>query len=67
MLKKVISTIYIAAFLIVVLCVPIGAIMLICKVCGATSIAWIGCCVPLIIAIATSPILIIAKQIIDSK
>ena len=67
MLKRVVSVIYIVALLIVLVCVPISAIMLICKICAATSVEWINCCIPLIIAIAASPMLIIAKQIIDNK
>lgn len=67
MLKKIVSVIYIVALLVVLVCVPISAIMLICKLCEATSIAWIDCCIPLIIAIAVTPMLIITKQIIDNK
>ncbi|MBQ7977383.1 MAG: hypothetical protein IJ301_02135 [Clostridia bacterium] len=64
-LKVIVSAVYLIAYAICLICVPTSAIMIICKLCKATSLAWISCCVPIIIAIALSPILYIAKTIID--
>lgn len=64
MIKKIVSILYLATLLVMVLCVPMSAIMLICKLCEATPLSWIGCCVPLLIAIASLPILIITKLLL---
>ena len=65
MLKKVVSIIYIVAFAICVICLQIFAIMAIFKLSNATSLAWINCCVPLIIAILIAPLILITKNLID--
>ena len=66
-IAQIISAIYILSVIICIFCVPISAIMLICKLTAATSASWFACCVPLIISIAASPIMIIAKMLIDNK
>lgn len=65
MFNKIISATYIVTLLITIICLPMSAIMLICKLCGTTALSWIGCCVPLIIALSVLPIFIIAKILID--
>ena len=65
MFNKIISATYIVTLLIMIICLPMSAIMLICKFCSATALSWIGCCVPLIIALSVLPIFIIAKILID--
>ena len=65
MLKKIISAIYIAAMLVIVFCVPLSAIFVVCKLCGATPISWLGACVPLIIALAVLPCFILSKILLD--
>ncbi len=65
MFNKIISATYIVTLLIMIICLPMSAIMLICKLCAATALSWIGCCVPLIIALSVLPIFIIAKILID--
>ncbi len=67
MLKRICSVIYILAFFAIVICVPMSAIMLIFKACGATSLSWLGCCVPLIVAIAFLPFFAIAKAVLNDK
>lgn len=65
MLKKIVSVMYIVAFVICVICLQIFAIMAIFKLCNATSLAWISCCVPLIITILIAPVILITKNLID--
>ena len=65
MLKKILSAIYIAALLVIVVCVPLSAIFVVCKLCGATPISWLGACVPLIIALAVLPCFILSKILLD--
>ena len=65
MLKKIISTIYIIAMLVIVFCVPLSAIFVVCKLCAATPISWLGACVPLIIALAVLPCFILSKILLD--
>lgn len=62
-LAVIASAVYIIAVLVAVFCVPISAIMIVCKLCAATALSWIGCCIPLIIALAVSPIIAIGKII----
>ena len=64
-MKRIIGFLYIIALVIGVVCVPFSAILIICKLCAATAISWIGCCVPLIVALAFTPILIITKLLLD--
>ena len=65
MLKKILSAIYIAALLVIVVCVPISAICVICKLCAATPLSWLGACVPLLIALAAFPPFILSKILLD--
>ena len=65
MLKKIISAIYVATLLVSVVCVPLSAIFVVCKLCGATPISWLGACVPLIIALAVLPCFILSKILLD--
>ena len=44
-----------------------SAIFIICKLCAATSLSWIACCIPLLIALAVLPLLIITKAIINAS
>lgn len=67
MLKRICSVIYIIAFFVIVVCVPMSAIMLIFKACSATALSWLDCCVPLIIAIALLPFFVISKAVIGDK
>ena len=55
MLKKIISAIYVVTLLVIVVCVPLSAIFVVCKLCGATPLSWLGACVPLLIALAVLP------------
>ena len=65
MLKKILSAIYIAALLVIVFCVPLSAILVICKLCGATPLSWLGACIPLLLAIAVLPPFILSKILLD--
>lgn len=67
MLKKIISAVYIAALIVCIFCAPLSAIFAVCKLCGATPLSWIACCVPLLVALAVLPFLIIAKIILDAS
>ncbi len=66
MLKKVISAIYIAALLVIVVCTPLSAIFIVCKLCAATPLSWLGACVPLLVAIAALPFMILSKILLDA-
>lgn len=66
-MQKVISILYIASLLIFVVCVPMSAIMIIYKLCVITTLSWLGCCVPLMVAIAATPLLIITKLLLDLR
>lgn len=65
-MKKTLSAIYIVACLICVVCVPLSAIFVICKLCDAISLSWIACCVPLLISLSVTPPLIIAKAVLSA-
>ena len=65
MLKKIISAIYVVTLLVIVVCVPLSAIFVICKLCGATPLSWLGACVPFIIALAVLPLFILSKILLD--
>ena len=65
MLKKIISAIYVVTLLVIVVCVPLSAIFVVCKLCGATPISWLGACVPLLIALAVLPCFILSKILLD--
>ena len=64
-MTRIIGLLYIIALVICVVCVPLSAILIICKLCAATAISWIGCCVPLIVALAVTRIVIITKLVRD--
>lgn len=66
-MKKIISAIYVIGCLLCTVCTPLSAIFIICKVCAATSLSWIACCIPLLIALAVLPLLIITKAIINAS
>lgn len=51
-MKKIISAIYVIGCLLCTVCTPLSAIFIICKLCAATSLSWIACCIPLLIALA---------------
>lgn len=61
-MKKVISAIYVIGCLLCTVCTPLSAIFIVCKLCAATSLSWIACCIPLLIALAVLPLLIITKS-----
>lgn len=63
----VIGLLYILALLAVVVCTPIGAILVICKLCAASTLSWIVVCTPFIVALAFVPILVLAKMLLDLK
>lgn len=63
----ILSLLYIVIFAAIVFCVPLSAILLICKACGAIAASWLGCCVPLLIALAATPFYVIGKIILDHK
>lgn len=63
----ILSLLYIVLLLAIVFCVPLSAILLICKACGAYAASWLACCVPLLIALAALPFYIIAKILLDNK
>ncbi len=65
MLKKIISAIYVVTLLVIVVCVPLSAIFVVCKLCGATPLSWNGACVPLLIALAVLPCFILSKILLD--
>lgn len=65
MLKKIISAIYVVTLLVIVVCVPLSAIFVVCKLCDATPLSWLGACVPLLIALAVLPCFILSKILLD--
>lgn len=65
MLKKIISAIYVVTLLVIVVCVPLSAIFVVCKLCGATPLSWLGACVPLLIALTVLPCFILSKILLD--
>lgn len=67
MLKRICSIIFLITALVLIGCFQLSGIMLICKVCGATSISWIGCCIPLIIAIVIFPLFGFTRVIVTDK
>jgi len=67
MAKKIINLTYIICLLISIICAPLSAIFIICKLCGASAMSWIACCIPVIIALATMPITVISKFLIDGR
>lgn len=67
MLKRIISIIYIVALLVTVVCVPLSAIFIIVKLCGASAMSWLACCMPAIVVLAILPLLLISKFLLDQK
>lgn len=63
----ILSLLYIVFLVAIIFCVPLSAILLICKACGACAASWLGCCVPLLIALAAMPFYTLAKIILDQK
>lgn len=61
MLKKIASILYLVSLVVLIFCVPLSAILLICKAVGALSASWLGACVPLIIALSVLPIFTLCK------
>ena len=66
-MTRIIGILYIIALVVCVVCVPLSAILIICKLCESSALSWIWCCVPLIIALAFTPILIITKLLLDAR
>lgn len=66
MLKKIISAIYIISLFIEVVFLPLSAILIILKLCGANSFSWLACCIFAVIAIAFLPFLLVSKMILDN-
>ncbi len=67
MLKHIISIIYIVALLATVVCIPLSAIFIIVKLCGASTMSWLACCMPAIVVLAILPLLLISKLLLDQK
>lgn len=63
----IVGLIYIVLLSIIVICVPLSAILLICKACNACAASWLGCCVPLLISIATTPFFTITTIMLDRR
>lgn len=63
--KAIISLIYLLCVTVCTICLQISAIMIICKLCNVTSIAWINCCVPVIIIVLIAPVILITKNFIE--
>ena len=60
MLKKIISAVYLVSLL---LCL-VGLLTL--KLCAATRLSWLSCCIPLIVAFAVFPFVIVGRAIIKN-
>jgi len=67
MLKSAINIAYLILSAVMLFCVPLSAIFLIIRVCGASAMLWINCCIPLIIAVAVSPFWVIARTLINNE
>lgn len=65
-MKKTFSLIYIIGTMLYALLFPAFLILVIFKLCDATSLAWIYVFVPLIVIIATLPFMAAAKFFIDA-
>lgn len=66
-LQKIISAIYLSTLLIDTICLPLSAIFILFKLCEASSMSWIGCFIPVVITLATVPIIVVSKALIDEK
>lgn len=66
-IQKVISAVYLSALLINTVCLPLSAIFVIFKLCGASAMSWLGCFIPIVVILALSPVTLISKLIIDGK
>lgn len=67
MFKKAINIAYLILSVIMIFCVPLSGIFLIVRICGASEMSWIGCCIPLIIAIAIFPFWVVCKTLINDE
>lgn len=67
MFKRITSVVYIVALLTLTVCLPLFAILVTVKLCGATGMPWIGCCVPLVVSFAVLPLMVISKFFIDQN
>ena len=66
MLKKIISAVYLVSLLVCLVGLPTSAILLILKLCAATHLSWLSCCIPLIVALAVFPLVIVGRAIIKN-
>jgi len=67
MLKKIISVVYIVAALVMLVCYPVSAIMIIIKLCADAVYSWLVACIPLIMAISATPFAVVGKNFLDEK
>lgn len=67
MIRRIISIIYICSLLAAVICTPLSGIFIILKLCGASAMSWLACCMPVIVVLAILPLLLISKFLIDQK
>ena len=66
MLKKIISAVYLVSLLVCLVGLPMSAILLTLKLCAATRLSWLSCCIPLIDAFAVFPLVIVGRAIIKN-
>lgn len=66
MLKKIISAVYLVSLLVCLVGLPTSAILLILKLCAATRLSWLSCCIPLIVTLAVFPLVIVGRAIIKN-
>lgn len=67
MANKIIALLYILSSVVITICAPLGAILVIVKACGSSALSWLGACVPVIIALAVVPIYVLTKTLIDTR
>lgn len=63
----IIGLLHILASLAIVFCAPIGAILVICKLCAAATLSWIAACTPFIVALSAVPLFALSKMLLDLK
>ena len=66
MLKKIISAVYLVSLLLCLVGLPTSAILLTLKLCAATRLSWLSCCIPLIVVFAVFPFVIVGRAIIKN-
>ena len=66
-LQKIISASYLTTLLINIVCLPLSAIFVIFKLCGASAMSWISCFIPVVIVLSILPIMLVSKFLIDGK